>query len=76
MFLENLQKELIGEGIITEGVEKREIRLKEHFVNSHTYKNGFVLMNKTEKRQKTTDDEKSTAFEKILTINSYELMAR
>lgn len=76
LFLENLQKELMGEGIISEWVEKRTVRMKPSFLASETYREGFVLINKTEKRQKTTEEEKSEAFDKIITISSYELLAR
>ncbi len=37
MFLENLQKELMGEGIISEWVEKRTVEMKPHFLTSETY---------------------------------------
>jgi type III restriction enzyme len=52
-FLENLQKDLLGEGIMNEGVEKKTINLKYSFVESETYKKGFVLVNSVEKRKKT-----------------------
>lgn len=76
LFLENLQKELMGEGIISEWVEKRTVRMKPSFLASDTYKKWFVLINKTEKRQKTTESEKEETFDKIITISSYELLAR
>ena len=50
--------------------------MKPSFLASETYREGFVLINKTEKRQKTTEEEKSEAFDKIITISSYELLAR
>lgn len=76
LFLENLQKELMGEGIISEWVEKRTVRMKPSFLSSDTYRKWFVLINKTEKRQKTTESEKEETFDKIITISSYELLAR
>ena len=76
LFLENLQKELMGEGIISEWVEKRTVRMKSSFLASETYERGFVLVNKTEKRKRTTEEEKNDTFDKIITISSYELRAR
>lgn len=37
---------------------------------------GFVLQNRTEKRSRTTEDEKKDTFDKIITVSSYELQAR
>ncbi len=76
LFLENLQKELMGEGIISEWVEMRTVRMKSSFLTSETYRSGFVLVNKTEKRLRTTEEEKDETFDKIITISSYELRAR
>jgi type III restriction enzyme len=72
-FLENLQKDLLGEGIISEGVEKKTITMKEQFLASATYKKGFVLVNQTIKRQRTTDDEIDTTFNKIIKAGLYNL---
>jgi type III restriction enzyme len=50
--------------------------MKPHFLASETYKRGFVLQNRTEKRQRTTEDEKKETFDKIITVSSYDLYAR
>jgi type III restriction enzyme len=49
-FLESLQRDLLGEGIISEGVEKKTITMKQKFLESETYQKGFVLVNQTVKR--------------------------
>ncbi|MDP3999837.1 MAG: type III deoxyribonuclease, partial [bacterium] len=76
MFLENLQRDLLGEGIINEGVEEKTIRMKKKFLESETYKNGFVLVNKSIPRDKTSDEEIDTTFNKIIKASSYNLRAR
>lgn len=76
MFLENLQQELMGEGIISEWVERRTIRLKSGFLESDTWQNGFVLINRTEKRTRTTDEEREATFDKVLKVSSYTLRSR
>lgn len=76
MFLENLQRDLLGEGIINEGVEKKTITLKQHFLESETYKKGFVLVNHTEKRTKTTEDEIDLTFNRTIKAGLYNLRAR
>lgn len=75
-FLENLQRDLLGEGIISEGVEKKTITMKQKFLESDTYRKGFVLVNHTIKRTKTTNDEIDTTFNRIIKAGSYNLRAR
>ncbi len=41
-----------------------------------SYREGFILQNRTEKRSRTTEDEKKDTFDKIITVSSYELQAR
>lgn len=76
MFLENLQRDLLGEGIINEGVEQKTITLKQHFLESETYKKGFVLVNHMQKRTKTTDEEIDTTFNRTIKAGLYNLRAR
>lgn len=76
MFLENLQRVLLGEGIISEGVEQKTITLKQRFIESETYKKGFVLVNHTIKRTKTTDEEIDTTFNRTIKAGLYNLRAR
>ncbi len=75
-FLENLQRDLLGEGIISEGIEKKTITLKQKFLDSNTYKKGFVLVNHTVKRTKTTNDEIDTTFSRPIIARAYNLRAR
>lgn len=75
MFLENLQKDLLGEGIINQGVERRTIRMKESFKNSETYQHGFILANRQIFRKKTTDEEIDATFNKVITASNYNLRA-
>lgn len=75
-FLENLQKDLLGEGIIHEGVAKKTIRLKEHFLQSDTYQKGFVLVNQLEYRSKNKDSEIQATFHKEIIAKNYELTTR
>lgn len=74
-FLENLQRDLLGEGIISEGIEKKTITMKDKFLESETYKKGFVLVNQTVRRTKTTDDEVDTTFNRIIKAGLYNLRA-
>lgn len=76
LFLEGLQEELLGEGIINDGVERRTIKMKEEFIKSETYQKGFILVNRTEKRQKSNDVEEDATFNRILQVSFYELHAR
>jgi type III restriction enzyme len=76
MFLENLQRDLLGEGIINEGVEKKTITLKQHFLESDTYTKGFLLVNQKQKRTKTTDEEIDTTFNRTIKAGLYNLRAR
>lgn len=75
-FLENLQRDLLGEGIISEGVEKKTISMKQNFLDSDTYKKGFVLVNHTEKRNKTKGEEIDTTFNRVIKAGLYNLRAR
>lgn len=75
-FLESLQRDLLGEGIISEGVEKKTIAMKQKFLESETYKKGFVLVNHTEQRTKTKDGEIDTTFKRVIKAGSYNLRAR
>ena len=72
-FLDGLMKALKGEGILDEEVATVSIRMKEGFLSSDTYKNGFVLVNKIENRSSTTEDEKKDAFDRVLEIKPFEL---
>lgn len=74
-FLENLQRDLLGEGIISEGIEKKTITMKDAFLESETYKKGFVLVNHTEKRTKTANEEIDTTFNRVIKAGSYNLRA-
>lgn len=73
VFMEELVKELRGEGIINTGVEKRTIRMKEDFMKSDTYQKGFVLANRQIFRKKTTDEEISATFDKVIKASNYNL---
>ncbi|PNP97849.1 DEAD/DEAH box helicase family protein [Moraxella sp. RCAD0137] len=72
-FLENLQKDLLGEGIINEGVEKRTIHLKPKFLQSQTYQKGFVLVNRQEFRSKNTQSDIDLTFNRQIIASSYKL---
>lgn len=74
-FLENLQRDLLGEGIISEGVEKKTITMKQKFLDSETYNKGFVLVNQIEKRTKTLSEEIDTTFNKVIKAGLYKLKA-
>ena len=75
-FLESLQRDLLGEGIINEGVEKKTITMKRQFLESETYKKGFVLVNRAEERTKVTSEEIDTTFGRVIKAGSYNLQAR
>lgn len=64
---------LVGEGIINEGVERKTISMKQRFLESETYKKGFVLVNQTEKRKKTTGDDIDTTLRRIIKASTYNL---
>ena len=72
-FHDSLKRELLGEGIINEGAEIKTIRLKQQFLASQTYKSGFVLVNKKEKRTKTQADELDTTFNRTIKAPAYKL---
>lgn len=76
VFLDKLIEDLSGDGIINDGVEKRTIRLKDSFIQSQTYQNGFVLVNEQEYRKKTDEDDIDNAFNKPLKAGSYRLHSR
>ena len=75
-FLDGLLKNLKNEGILDKEMEKVSIKMKDVFMNSDTYRKGFVLVNGVGKRPKTTEDEKERVFGEVLSIKSYELQAR
>ena len=75
-FLESLQRDLLGEGVISEGIEKKTIKMKRQFLESETYKKGFVLVNQTVKRTKTKGDEIDTTFKRVIKAGSYNLRSR
>ncbi len=72
-FLETLRQDLLGEGIINEGVERKTITMKQRFLESDTYKKGFVLVNQAEKRKKTTNEDIDTTFKRIIKASTYNL---
>lgn len=74
-FLENLQKDLLGEGIINEGVEKKTISLKNDFMKSQTYQKGFVLVNSQEYRSKNKDSDIDLTFKRQIIASPYQLHA-
>jgi len=76
MFLENLQRDLLGEGIVADSVEKKTIKLKQAFLESQTYQKGFVLVNKPVKRTKTLGTEIDTTFKSVIKVGAYNLQAR
>ncbi|MFT4148018.1 MAG: DEAD/DEAH box helicase family protein [Micrococcaceae bacterium] len=72
-FLETLQRDLLGEGIINEGVEKKTITLKQEFLESETYCKGFILVNHIIRRSRTTDDEIDTTFKRVIKAGTYKI---
>lgn len=72
-FLDTLRQNLLGEGIINEGVERKTITMKRRFLDSETYKKGFVLVNQTEKRKKTTNEDIDTTFKRVIKASTYNL---
>lgn len=74
LFLDNLRTELIEGGIMNEQIIRKTITMKDSFLGSETYKNGFILINRTEKRQKTTQEEIDKTFKKIIKAGHYQLM--
>lgn len=75
-FLDNLQSALLNEGIVNKSMEKRTIKLKSEFLNSDTYKKGFVLVNQQLHRTKTTDTEIDATFNKEIKASAYRLQTR
>lgn len=73
-FAEKLRKELMMEGLIPDGGQLRELKIKETFKVSETYKNGFVLVNFPEKRQKPMSKiEEEKTFGKTLIFRDYKI---
>ena len=75
-FLDNLQYALLDEGIVNKSMEKRTIKLKSEFLNSETYKKGFVLVNQQLYRSKTTDTEIDATFKREIKASTYRLYTR
>lgn len=75
-FLDNLQFALLNEGIVNKSMEKRTIKLKSDFINSETYKKGFVLVNQQLYRTKTTDTEIDATFKREIKASIYRLYTR
>lgn len=75
-FLDNLQTQLLEEGIVNQGVEKRSIHLKSTFLQSQTYQKGFVLVNKQEYRSKNSDDDINLTFNRAIIADNYELKSK
>lgn len=75
-FLNNLQEQLLGEGIVSEGVAKKTIRLKDKFLQSETYQKGFVLVNQQEYRSKNKDSEIEATFNREIIARSYQVYSR
>lgn len=71
VFMENLRRDLLGQGIINDGVETRTIHMKQRFIASETYRHGVVLVNGVEKRRKTTADEIDTTFDDVIEARRY-----
>ena len=65
------------EGVIAPEQNLRELRLKNIFKESETYKRGFVLLNRREERSKNlSDDEIQEAFYRPLEIRNYQMITR
>lgn len=65
------------EGVIAPEQNLRELRLKNIFKESETYKRGFVLLNRREERSKNlSDDEIQEAFYRPLEIRNYQMIIR
>jgi type III restriction enzyme len=60
----------------TKALNEKTITLKEKFLESETYKKGFVLVNHTVKRTKTTEDEIDTTFNRTIKAGLYNLRSR
>lgn len=75
-FLENLQKDLLGEGIINEGVEKKTIYLKPTFIQSQTYQKGFVFINHQEYRSKNTQSDIDLTFNRQIIASPYQIQSQ
>lgn len=73
MFMDNLIRDLRGEGIINNGVATRTIRMKSQFMASDTYRRGVVFVNHITKRLRTTDDEIDTTFNQTINAERYRL---
>lgn len=75
MFMDNLIRDLRGEGIINNGVAERTIHMKTRFMASETYRRGVVLVNSITKRLRTTDDEIDTTFNQPIIAGHYRLQS-
>ena len=76
-FFEKLRTSLMMEGVIAPEQNLRELRLKNIFKESETYKRGFVLLNRREERSKNlSDDEIQEAFYRPLEIRNYQMITR
>jgi type III restriction enzyme len=73
LFLERLKEELIDGGILDGGTQKVLITMKDNFINSKTYKKGFIFVNKTENRPKLTESDIEEVFSKPLEVSYYQL---
>lgn len=75
MFMENLRRDLLGQGIINNGVETRTITLKPKFMASETYQKGVVLVNREVYRKKVSDEEIDTTFSQPIIATSYRIQS-
>lgn len=75
VFMDNLIRDLRGEGIINNGVAERTIRMKSKFMASETYRCGVVLVNSIIKRVRTTDEEIDTTFNQPIKASRYRLQS-
>ena len=75
MFMENLRRDLLGQGIINNGVETRTITLKPKFMASETYQKGVVLVNEEVYRKKVSNEEIDTTFNQPIIATSYRIQA-
>lgn len=73
MFMENLREDLLGQGIIADGVATRTIRMKTQFMASETYRRGMILQNDMIYRKKTTADEIDTTFNQPINAGKYQI---
>lgn len=72
-FLDHLKKELLNEGVVNQGIDKKTITLKSHFVNSETYQQGFILVNHQQRRQRATTNELEDTFDRQINATTYKV---